>query len=48
MDETTPQDGRRKSDRRQSNAPFEGKDRRNGERRSGEDRRAAPRSPTEE
>lgn len=40
----TPEDGRRKGDRRQSQQPFEGPDRRKGERRSGEDRRTTPRS----
>lgn len=40
----SPEDGRRKGDRRQSQQPFEGPDRRKGERRSGEDRRAKPRS----
>lgn len=48
MDETKSEDGRRKGDRRQSQAPFEGEDRRKAERRSGEDRRAKPRSPIEE
>jgi hypothetical protein len=48
MDDTKPEDGRRKGDRREAQAPFEGEDRRKGERRSGEDRRATPRSPTEE
>ena len=40
----TPEDGRRKGDRRQSEQPFDGPDRRKGERRSGEDRRTTPRS----
>lgn len=40
----TPEGGRRKGDRRQSQQPFEGPDRRRGERRSGEDRRTTPRS----
>jgi hypothetical protein len=48
MDENKADDGRRKGDRRSSQAPFEGEDRRKGERRSGQDRRATPRSPTEE
>ena len=42
------EEGRRKGDRRQSQAPFEGEDRRKTERRSGQDRRATPRSPTQE
>lgn len=37
-------DGRRKSDRRQSQQAYEGPDRRKGERRSGTDRRTAPRT----
>ena len=39
--------GRRVADRRQEQRPFEGEDRRKGERRSGRDRRSTPRSPTE-
>ncbi len=35
--------GRREADRRRAQLPFEGEDRRKGERRSGTDRRAAPR-----
>ncbi|WP_156522803.1 hypothetical protein [Erythrobacter neustonensis] len=35
--------GRRQSDRRRAQVPFEGEDRRKGDRRSGEDRRATPR-----
>jgi hypothetical protein len=35
--------GRRQGDRRRADLPFEGPDRRKGERRSGADRRAAPR-----
>ncbi|AOL93614.1 hypothetical protein [Porphyrobacter sp. LM 6] len=42
-----PQDAagsdRRSTDRRKQQLPFEGPDRRKGDRRSGEDRRAAPR-----
>ncbi|HSJ79456.1 MAG TPA: hypothetical protein VK913_12040 [Erythrobacter sp.] len=37
-------DGRRQDDRRQSQQPFDGPDRRKGERRSGTDRRTKPRS----
>ena len=40
----TPEDGRRKGDRRQRQQPFDGPHRRQGDRRSGEDRRAKPRS----
>lgn len=36
--------GRRQGDRRKAQAPFAGEDRRKTERRSGADRRAAPRS----
>jgi hypothetical protein len=36
-------EGRRKADRRQAHQDFEGPDRRQGERRSGEDRRTTPR-----
>jgi hypothetical protein len=39
-----PAEGRRKSDRRQAQQPFDGPDRRKGDRRSGEDRRTTPRS----
>lgn len=39
--------GRRVGDRRKEQKPFEGEDRRKGERRSGKDRRAAPRNPTD-
>lgn len=35
--------GRRKSDRRQAQMPFDGPDRRKGDRRAGTDRRATPR-----
>lgn len=35
--------GRRQGDRRKAQLPFEGEDRRKGERRSGADRRATPR-----
>jgi hypothetical protein len=38
-----PGGGRRQGDRRQRQVPFEGEDRRKGERRSGADRRANPR-----
>jgi hypothetical protein len=37
-------DGRRQEDRRQSQQPFDGPDRRKGDRRSGSDRRNTPRS----
>lgn len=36
--------GRRQTDRRQSQQPFDGPDRRKGDRRSGTDRRATPRA----
>lgn len=40
----SPEDeGRRKTDRRQAQQPFEGPDRRQSERRSGADRRKTPR-----
>jgi len=35
--------GRRQGDRRKAQVPFEGPDRRKGDRRTGTDRRAAPR-----
>lgn len=35
--------GRREGDRRKEQAPFDGEDRRKGDRRSGTDRRKAPR-----
>lgn len=35
--------GRRQGDRRKAQLPFEGEDRRKGDRRSGADRRAEPR-----
>jgi|GEM_PF-7019840 len=35
--------GRRQSDRRKTQLPFEGEDRRKGDRRSGTDRRTSPR-----
>jgi hypothetical protein len=38
-----PAGGRRQGDRRKAQLPFEGEDRRKGERRSGADRRAEPR-----
>lgn len=42
---TAPDDaGRRQSDRRQSQQAFTGEDRRKGDRRSGQDRRATPRA----
>ncbi|WP_267620114.1 hypothetical protein [Erythrobacter sp. WG] len=45
---TSPSDppggGRRRAERRQASAPCEGAERRDVERRSGRDRRAAPRS----
>lgn len=37
-------DGRRAGERRQAQQPFEGPDRRKGDRRTGEDRRAKPRA----
>lgn len=37
-------DGRRQTDRREAQQPFDGPDRRKGDRRSGADRRATPRS----
>lgn len=40
--------GRRKQDRRAQQTPFEGEDRRKGERRSGADRRTTPRSTGEQ
>lgn len=39
-----PAGGRRKTDRRQAQAPFTGPDRRQGDRRTGTDRRASPRA----
>jgi hypothetical protein len=48
MTEKEPDGGRRKTDRRKAQQPFEGEDRRKGERRSGQDRRSAPRPATEE
>lgn len=43
--ESPPEDkGRREQDRRQSQQPFEGPDRRKGDRRTGDDRRRTPRS----
>lgn len=47
MTESKPDSGRRKADRRKQQEPFEGEDRRKGERRSGRDRRSEPREPTE-
>jgi len=38
--------GRRQGDRRKTDQPFEGPDRRKGDRRSGTDRRKEPRQPT--
>jgi len=40
--------GRRQGDRRKAQVPFEGPDRRKGDRRSGTDRRAAPRDDAHE
>lgn len=40
--------GRRKEDRRKAQVPFEGPDRRKGDRRSGTDRRATPRDDAHE
>lgn len=42
--DNSPGSDRRSGDRRKQQVPFDGPDRRKGERRSGEDRRAAPRS----
>ena len=42
--DTTPTGDRRQDDRRKTQAPIEGEDRRKGQRRSGADRRATPRS----
>jgi hypothetical protein len=42
---STDKDGRRAADRRQAARPLSGPDRRQGERRSGSDRRAEPREP---
>lgn len=39
--------GRRQGDRRKAQLPFEGPDRRKGDRRSGEDRRTTPRGEAE-
>lgn len=39
--------GRRQTDRRRAATPFEGEDRRKGERRSGTDRRTTPRGDPE-
>jgi hypothetical protein len=36
--------GRRQTDRRKAQLPFEGEDRRKGDRRSGNDRRSTPRT----
>ena len=47
MTEKDVDSGRRKGDRRKSQVPFEGEDRRKGERRSGKDRRVEPRTTTE-
>jgi hypothetical protein len=47
MTENEQDSGRRKGDRRKSQVPFEGEDRRKGERRSGKDRRSEPRRPTD-
>lgn len=38
--------GRRQTDRRRTQAPFEGEDRRKADRRSGSDRRTSPRGDT--
>lgn len=38
--------GRRQADRRKAQVPFEGPDRRKGDRRSGTDRRTTPRDET--
>lgn len=48
MTEQEAESGRRKADRRKQQQPFDGEDRRKGERRSGVDRRTQPRSPTAE
>jgi hypothetical protein len=43
-DHTPAGDDRRKDDRRKTQEPMDGADRRKGQRRSGGDRRATPRS----
>jgi hypothetical protein len=43
-DDSAAYTDRRKTERRQSQQPFEGPDRRKDDRRSGEDRRRTPRS----
>ncbi|MFN3990826.1 MAG: hypothetical protein ACK4IS_11260 [Erythrobacter sp.] len=47
MADSEPDNGRRKGERRVAQQPFDGEDRRKGERRSGRDRRSKPRSPTD-
>lgn len=42
-DTDAPRSDRRQTDRREETVPFAGDDRRSGERRSGNDRRQAPR-----
>lgn len=42
--DVAPDNGRRQTDRRKSQQPFAGPDRRKGDRRSGDDRRTTPRS----
>lgn len=42
--DAAPYNGRRQTDRRKSQKPFAGPDRRKGDRRSGDDRRATPRT----
>jgi hypothetical protein len=51
-DSTTPAEetgsgGRRQADRRKAQVPFDGPERRKGDRRTGEDRRTTPRKDTE-
>ncbi len=46
-DNDTGRCGRRENDRRKADAPFDGVDRRKGDRRSGHDRRSNPRVTTE-
>lgn len=46
MDDEPGDQGRRAAERRKSKQPFAGEDRRKGERRSGKDRRSAPRNPS--
>ncbi len=47
MNESKPENGRRKESRRKKQQPFAGEDCRKAERRSGHDRRSEPREPTD-